>query len=223
MLNSRYVLTAAHCVEKFDLSGWDLTDVRLGEWNITSDPDCEDDCFDPVKDYKVDKVIIHEKYVTRAKQHHDIALLRLAEPVKYSYTVKPICLPTTDDLLTMDYVGKRLDVAGWGTTESSLRSDVKLKVDVPGISLDECNAAYDNAKNITDMQLCAGAQRGKDSCTGDSGGPLMATHKLPSGVTYHYLIGLVSYGYRVCGKEGKPGVYIRTGKYIDWIKENLEN
>lgn len=120
LINSRFVVTAAHCAHKSDLAGWNLTHVRLGEWYLGVDPDCDihGECADPVKDYLVENVIIHDGYTPRQQQHHDIALLRLAEPVIYSYFIKPICLPTQKALQEWDYgKGQPLQVAGWGTTE----------------------------------------------------------------------------------------------------------
>lgn len=34
--------------------------------------------------------------------------------------------------------------------------------------------------------------------------------------------GIVSYGPRHCGTEGKPGIYTRVFKYITWILDNLQ-
>ena len=54
---------------------------------------------------------------------------------------------------------------------------------------------------------------GKDSCTGDSGGPLMCRH----GEKWH-LYGVVSRG-EGCGVPRKPGVYVNVRHYIPWIRK----
>jgi trypsin len=62
--------------------------------------------------------------------------------------------------------------------------------------------------------FCAGlAAGGKDSCSGDSGGPIINTS---TGV----LIGVVSWG-QGCAEAGFPGVYTRLGNYVTWINANL--
>lgn len=48
-----------------------------------------------------------------------------------------------------------------------------------------------------------------DTCSGDSGGPLICNLKL---------VGLVSYGYGCAA--GVPGVYTDVWHYRNWIKEN---
>ena len=53
---------------------------------------------------------------------------------------------------------------------------------------------------------------GKDSCNGDSGGALICDVNGEA-----ILTAIVSHG-RDCALDGYPGVYVRTDKYIDWIK-----
>ena len=71
--------------------------------------------------------------------------------------------------------------------------------------------------NIASTQLCAGGEFAKDSCDGDSGGPLM---RQVQGSNW-YLEGIVSFGNR-CGLEGWPGVYTKVSEYTDWIQANLK-
>ena len=57
---------------------------------------------------------------------------------------------------------------------------------------------------------------GKDSCGGDSGGPMTFRHSVNDP---WYLVGLVSYGATKCGD--KPGVYTYVPHYIEWIRRTL--
>jgi len=36
------------------------------------------------------------------------------------------------------------------------------------------------------------------------------------------LIGVVSFGPRLCGTEGVPGVYARVNSYLDWILDTVQ-
>jgi secreted trypsin-like serine protease len=114
--------------------------------------------------------------------------------------------------------GIALTVSGWGQTEDSSHSNVKLKVDVNVLPLETCKRVYPN-RNLWIKQMCAGGEDGKDSCQGDSGGPLM---KLVNGKGYFYIAGIVSYGPIPCGRQGKPGVYTKVSEYEDWILETLK-
>ncbi len=56
--------------------------------------------------------------------------------------------------------------------------------------------------------MCAGGEKDKDSCVGDSGSALMREN---DGVSSPWkIIGVVSFGPRRCGTEGVPGVYTRV-------------
>ena len=68
-----------------------------------------------------------------------------------------------------------------------------------------------------EKQICAGGEKGKDSCNGDSGGPLMARE---SDISPWQIVGIVSFGTSRCA-QGAPAVYTRVTNYMDWILDNL--
>jgi len=226
LINERYVLTAAHCILKVPATYKPIS-VRLGEWDTTTSRDCDDSlineivCSDPAIDITIEEKIVHESYDANSKnQHNDIALLRLSRPVKYSHFIKPICLPIDSALKSIDLGGMTMDVAGWGKTETASSSKRKLKVAIDGYSNADCQRIYSTSNiQIIDSQICAGGDPGRDSCNGDSGGPLM---RLDNGAIPHYfLAGIVSYGPKNCGTPDIPGVYTRTSKFIDWIQSKI--
>ena len=94
------------------------------------------------------------------------------------------CLPLEGSPLLRDFPqsdvtgdildGKRLTVVGWGKINnfrgSSARfSNTLLKVQVPAVNHQSCAVHF---RGLADGQLCAG-EVGRDSCNGDSGGPLL--------------------------------------------------
>lgn len=83
----------------------------------------------------------------------------------------------------------------------------------------QCQTAYrvpSRFINLWKGQICAGGEAGKDSCKGDSGGPLM----YENGRTYE-VIGLVSFGPRYCGQEDVPGIYTNVYEYNPWIRSTI--
>lgn len=136
--------------------------------------------------------------------------------------IKPICLPTSQTLRAINYDGIHLHVAGWGKTENVSFSNFKLKVGVDGVNRQQCNQVYSrHSVSLASSQLCAGGEKGADSCRGDSGGPLMAIDKTNAIRPFWYCAGIVSFGPTPCGMAGWPGVYTRVSSFVDWIARNM--
>ncbi|XP_065357920.1 serine protease 7 [Calliphora vicina] len=219
LINQRYVLTAAHCVKgEIETSVGPLSRIRLGEYDISSEIDClGSDCNNKVLEVGFEEVIPHPQYDPKnINRYHDIALIRLDQDIDYNDFIRPVCLPvatTKQDINT----GALLTVAGWGRTLLARQSNVKKQLDVPVNDHDACVQKFSSRKiNIGSSQLCAGGEFAKDSCDGDSGGPLMRKAYMKR----WYLEGIVSFGNR-CGLEGWPGVYTRVADYSDWIQSSL--
>ncbi|XP_070507428.1 serine protease easter-like [Chironomus tepperi] len=225
LISRRYVLTSSRCVKGKSLpQSWQLIHVRLGEYNLDTEIDCDDAyvyekvCSDPPIDVRIAEIIPHPQYNPNDKsQFNDIALLRLEKDVQFSEFIKPICLPIDsrirDDLL----VDQKLEVAGWGKSEKPSSSSIILKSRVEGISTDHCNQYYSNEQRQINSynHICAG-KTGQYSCRSDLGGPLMKINDRAN-LPYYYVAGIASSDPSSCGASTKPGIYTRVGNYIDWI------
>lgn len=71
-------------------------------------------------------------------------------------------------------------------------------------------------------QFCAGGVAAQDSCTGDSGGPVMIHEKIRGVGGVFKQLGIVSFGPAVCGLPDRPGIYTKVEAYMDWIYQNLK-
>ena len=223
IINNNYILTAAHCLQDNPVT------VRVGEHNIDTPVDCETSnfgsntvCAPPVQDRDIAEIIGHPKF-SLSVRNNDIALIRLASPVNTSVeTVKPICLPFTKKSRSRNYINDEFIVTGWGVTERRTPSPEKLKVDLPILPIENCTTAYRLlAVDINaNQQFCVGGQLKKDSCNGDSGGPLLNVVGYTNDARYTQY-GVVSYGPRTCG-QGLPGVYTRVDYYLDWILSTIQ-
>ncbi|RXG54202.1 Histone H2B.3 [Armadillidium vulgare] len=70
---------------------------------------------------------------------------------------------------------------------------------------------------LREVMICA-ASPGKDSCKGDSGGPLIT--RLSK--NQYMQIGITSFGYG-CGDLSKPGVYTKVDEFVPWIMKNTKD
>uniref|UniRef100_A0A8D8WIX8 Serine protease easter n=1 Tax=Cacopsylla melanoneura TaxID=428564 RepID=A0A8D8WIX8_9HEMI len=228
LISERYVLLAAHCINA-SLNPERFT-VRLGEWNITGDPDSQGDLHaPPVQDIKVAEYITHENYnSTKVATRNDIALIRLETTATLGFFVQPVCLPY-GAAMSKDFTSEDTLAAGWGITNSSkpfplptILQAIKLTV----ADAAKCTEAYSNILievNYNDGQICVGGEEGKDACSGDSGGPLLWKGSFEPDITERtYVLGLGSLvADETCVLKGFPGVFTRTNFFMKWILDNM--
>ncbi|XP_060794850.1 hyaluronan-binding protein 2 [Neoarius graeffei] len=209
LLNSCWVLTAAHCIETtFEMQ------VVLGGVDIQKNEAIDQTVG--VEDY-----ITHENYTDiDSVLYNDIALLKLKAVsgdglcVKETRFVKAACLPPGP---FPD--GTICTISGYGATEKNDRGSGHL-LDTKVLLINEkrCMAPDVLGNVLDDSMLCAGRMQGQfDTCSGDSGGPLVCKQN-----NIHYVYGVVSWG-DGCGKKNKPGVYARVTHFLDWINEKMRS
>ncbi|KAL1447513.1 hypothetical protein WDU94_005691 [Cyamophila willieti] len=199
--------------------------VRLGEWNSSTDPDCQDGiCAPPYQDIKVVEVIRHEFYTTDLNK--DIALLRLESPANMSSFVRPVCLPY-GAAMTKDFTSEDILVAGWGSlldnnniynsSTPTILQGLKQKV------LDDsiCRENYGNNINPENV-FCVGGIIGYSICFGDSGGPLTWKGSFEADVSdRNYLLGVASFAPNPCGDSKIPSGFVRITFFMKWILDHM--
>ncbi|MDM8525452.1 serine protease [Desulfococcaceae bacterium HSG8] len=207
LVHSRWAVTAAHCVKEQFLG----IELEVAPEDVDVVLDIHDLKNDTGQRISVKKIILHPSH-SLVTSDSDIALLELEEDVLY----QPIPLVAKDTVLE----GKEALVIGWGVTDDCWfceASETLQQASVPIVSDQACRESYSN-EEITDNMLCAGySEGGTDTCSGDSGGPLI----VQEGDTWR-LAGITSWG-DGCGEPGYYGVYTRVSQFIDFIYEYVPN
>ena len=211
LITDRHVLTAAHCLRPEEAGA---VGALIGDNDLNRQDEVEH------QQRNVSSVVRHPRYLG---SQNDLAVVRLAAPVRLTEDVSPICLPPAGS----QHLGREVEMAGWGLLEfagnaSDVLQEVELRVADPAA----CEAAYRRLPRFEarfpggfqGTKVCAESRDGepRDACRGDSGGPLMAP--LPNN-TYQ-LVGVVSAGVG-CGNPEFPGLYTKVSAYIDWISSQL--
>ncbi|XP_029593925.1 trypsin-2-like [Salmo trutta] len=158
LVNENWVVSAAHCYQS-------RVEVRLGEHNIQVTEGSE-------QFISSSRVIRHPNY-SSYNIDNDIMLIKLSKPATLNTYVQPVALPTS-----CAPAGTMCTVSGWGNTMSSTADSNKLQcLNIPILSYSDCNNSYPGM--ITNAMFCAGyLEGGKDSCQGDSSGPVVCNGEL---------------------------------------------
>ncbi|XP_037656489.1 coagulation factor VII [Choloepus didactylus] len=214
LLDATWVVSAAHCFDRFNLRHMKNLTVVLGEHNLREEDGHE-------QERRVAQIIIPDKYIS-GKTNHDIALLLLRRPVNFTDHVVPLCLPDKKfSEQTLAYI-RFSTVSGWGQLlHGGVTALELMTIDVPRLMTQDCKEQTRRTANspvVTENMFCAGYLDGtKDSCKGDSGGP--------HATKYHntwYLTGIVSWG-EGCAAVGHVGVYTRVSQYIEWLRRIMNS
>ncbi|XP_062136285.1 venom protease [Drosophila sulfurigaster albostrigata] len=203
LITDRHVLTAAHCLENIKK---DQLFVRLGEYNTHQLNETR------ARDFRIASMVLHVDYDTH-NYMNDIAMIRIERPTLFNTYIWPVCMPPLNE----DWSGRNAIVMGWGTQKfNGAHSKVLMEANLPVWKQSDCQAAM--VEHIPSTVICAGLpEGGQDSCQGDSGGPLVVQLPNMRWVT----IGIVSWGLG-CAQAGRPGVYTRVDRYLDWIISNAD-
>ncbi|XP_070805682.1 snake venom serine protease-like [Pituophis catenifer annectens] len=191
LLNHNWVITAAHC-NREDIQ------IRLGVHNIHIHYEDEQ-----IRVPKEKLCCLSTNNCTMLNQ--DIMLIRLNSSVNDSTHIAPLSLPSNPPSM-----GSLCRIMGWGTIMSPevTNPEVPHCVNINVLHNEVCQAAY---PFLPGNILCAGElEGGKDSCKGDSGGPLICDGEIQ---------GIVSWGGFPCAQVLEPGVYTKVFDYIDWIQD----
>ncbi|KAJ1832968.1 Transmembrane protease serine 12 [Coemansia sp. RSA 2711] len=176
--------------------------------------------------YKVKQVHVHPA-LNLDYFDNDIALLKLKKKLKFNDNVQPIRIDT-------DVVSDGLTVTGigWGKTslESQSTASVLQQVDLTTGDEGLCRRIRPEFDDNDGDYICVTTPDGRDTCSGDSGGPLLRRcASSPNtggalGVGPWLQLGITSYGdsiatseEAVCAADDGAGFYTHAAKYLDFI------
>ncbi|XP_052869744.1 trypsin 3A1-like [Anopheles cruzii] len=219
IVSERWLLTAGHCVCSGVNKVLRPNQIRavLGLYRMS---EFGGNHIDPVDESRsayevgVGAIVPHPGYAC-SKPTNDIALLEVTERIRFTPTVRPVCLSSgSDSSARVD--GVTATVAGWGWQQENRnlgdKADTLQRAVVDVFRNEECEGMYrrgNRSRTIARTQLCAGKGiGGVDACWADSGGPLVTSNNV--------LIGIVSTGIG-CARPGFPGIYTRVSEYAGWI------
>ncbi|KAJ8306433.1 hypothetical protein KUTeg_016978, partial [Tegillarca granosa] len=198
IINSRWVVTAAHCVDGQTRNSLQIEagiNKVSGQGQVSS----------------ISRVIMHSNYGPNSGGFpNDIALLELNTPLTLNEFVQSVPLPATKD---QSFEGiADCWITGWGKLDGCNGSDILYEARMSTISNSECTSRWRGIGGATiyDHHICL-LEDQISACSGDSGGPYVCK------VDGNYVLaGVTSWGISTCSGE-YPSVYTRVSHFIDWI------
>ena len=215
LLADKFVVTAAHCIEN-----WKPHELPLRMRFPINSPENNND----PNNYRrlastLSQIMVPNDidfaYETNAGTPvaDDFGLIEMDTIIN----IAPIRVPTAGTVLTP---GETLTVIGFGRTEGDSTQNGpatdELYGATQGFRSDSdplCESNYPNLDKVS--MMCVGGQTNQDSCEGDSGGPLMKQDGT--------LVGLVSFGPRICGQLNKPAVYTDVQYAMTWLDRKMSD
>jgi secreted trypsin-like serine protease len=201
LIAKNWVLTAAHCV--YNKTAGDL-EVLINRTQLQSTQG---------EKIAIKQIVLHPLFIRQTLQN-DIALLKLATAAQ----AEPI--ETLSDFSRQDEAGQTAIALGWGN--SSVSTIIKVfpdnlqQVKLPIVSNALCK---ERMRGIEESMLCAGfIEGGKDTCEGDSGGPLIV---FDSERRIWRQAGITSFGQATCATKNFYGVYTRLKLFKAFISETI--
>ena len=188
LIDHNSVLTAAHCVRGTAKQPLRVTVGRTVLSGVGG------------QTRRVARISIHPRYNGSTNATYDAAILTLNNPVR---GIPPIRLAGAAQN-ELERPGRLATVAGWGSTIKQPPNRVdnpdRMRVArVPIVSDARARDAY--GPSFVGALMVAAGKEGKDTCSGDSGGPMFARQD-----GKRYQIGITSFG-KGCAARGYPGVY----------------
>ncbi|XP_009893896.1 PREDICTED: inactive serine protease PAMR1 isoform X1 [Charadrius vociferus] len=228
LVNERTVVVAAHCVT--DLGKTIV--LKTAELKVVLGKFYRDDDRDEktIQNLRISAIIVHPNY-DPILLDSDIAIIKLLDKARISSRVQPICLSSSQDLISSTE-DLKIMVTGWkllaDVKDPTYKNDTIRMGAVQMVDSLLCEQQYEDngiQVSITDSMFCAKQDHTAFSniCPAETGG--IAAITLPGKASPElrwHLMGLVSWGYdKTCRLELYSG-YTKALLFKDWIEKNLK-
>lgn len=200
LIDPRWVLTAAHCVDSFPEEGFEII---VGSEDLSTE-------YTPLFP---EMVYTHPEYhPQRLSRGCDLALIRLSEPVE---NITPVPLNRATEILLP---GKSVTVIGWGYTDYE-NPEAPTRLQDVDLTLVDTASDYPSGHPTPEFFITTeDYDPTRGTFSGDSGGPLLIWSNESSS---WLAAGVVSFGNRTTDFFVNKTRYTNVAKFSEWIDATI--
>jgi len=214
LIHPRVVLTAVHCVINRPPTSFL---IRAGEWDSQTEKERL-----PYEERTPERIVTHPQYNPR-NVANDFALVFLGSPFPLGDHINVACLPSQN---AAPATRTTCFSTGWGKDvfgAAGRFSAIMKRVPLPIVDFNECQTRLRSTRlgpkfALDRSFICAGGQRGIDTCQGDGGAPLVCPIGVSTESRYQQS-GIVAWGIG-CNDE-VPAAYASVAVARNWIDEQM--
>lgn len=214
LIHPQVALTGIHCIVNRQMNDFK---VRAGEWDTQTEKERL-----PYEERNVRQIIMHPEY-NSFNLFNDFALIILDKAFDLSDHISTICLPPQNFQST----SQNCISNGWGKDifgQAGKFTVILKKIALPMVPNDNCEQQFRATRlglrfNLHPSFVCAGGQKGVDTCQGDGGSPLSCP--IQGQDSRHYLAGMVAWGIG-CNEE-RPAAYANVAGAREWVDQQMNS
>jgi len=201
LIHPLWVVTASHCID--DIIHYSLYKVVAGAHALYG--------LTPYQQtIPVARHYLHKDY---RGVNNDIALIKLAAPVRLSAQVNTACLPLHGSRAP---TGSRCYITGWGRlVGGGMPANILQQAMLPVAGDKMCQLRNGHIFAVDSNQMICAGGIGRGGCHGDSGGPFVCQE-----LGRWVLRGAVSCGDKFC-RTNYYSVFARVSNYVNWINSKM--
>ncbi|XP_053668277.1 inactive CLIP domain-containing serine protease A8-like [Anopheles marshallii] len=206
LIHPKIAISAAHTLRK---SYRHI--ARFGEWNLESDAEIY-----PSRDIEVEAYAVHPSYRGSFTPDIDIAIVLLKEAVIYTEHIRPLCLPSEQDV----FVGSRCIAAGWGWDPRTGQSaSIMKRMEMKVVHRRHCEM-LNRRLGISVPQepnvMCANTAVDQNACIKEDGTPLLCQRDDGS-----YVLAGLALRQLDCEQSDDPAVFVNVANFAGWLRRMI--